>query len=211
MEKDKEAYGSFLMGDTDWGGNGLVLMGRAMINKSLIQFSVDGWGCVPSLLFTWGQTMVEVMKIMMASFRRSHACTATLIAPNPCLCQRLLDTHGQVRVSLLWGQCSFLLGPGVYKVLFLPSKSVFSQSCVSSGSSMVGLMVTYSKRAYAIPKSAAPKAPVPEAGHCWLILHRRHSNTVLYQSLWALWVLVCTGFVWALWASTIKILLKFLW
>ena len=30
---------------------GLVLMGRAMLNKSLIQFSVDGRGCVPSLLF----------------------------------------------------------------------------------------------------------------------------------------------------------------
>ena len=27
----------------------------AMLSKSLIQFSVDGWGCVPSLLFTWGQ------------------------------------------------------------------------------------------------------------------------------------------------------------
>ena len=137
-----------------------------MLSKSLIQLSVNGWGCVPSLLFTWGQTMLEVMKIMMASFRRSHACTATLIVPNPRLCQRLLDTHGQVWVSLLWGQCSFLLGPGVYKVLFLPSKSVFSQSCVSSSSSMVGLMVTYSKRAYATPKSATPKAPVPEAGHC---------------------------------------------
>ena len=32
-------------------------------------------------------------------------------------------------------------------------------------------------------------------------LHRRHSNTVLSQSLWGLWVLVCTRFVWALWAS----------
>ena len=30
---------------------GLVLMGRAMLSKSLIQFSVDGWGFVPSLLF----------------------------------------------------------------------------------------------------------------------------------------------------------------
>ena len=29
-----------------------------------------------------------------------------------CLHQRLLDTHGQVWVSLLWGHCSFLLGPG---------------------------------------------------------------------------------------------------
>ena len=30
-------------------------------------------------------------------------------------------------------------------------------------------------------------------------LCRRHSNTVLAQSLWCLWVLVCTKFVWALW------------
>ena len=53
-----------------------------MLNKSLIQFSVDGWGCVPSLLFTWGQTMVEEMKIMETSFKRSHARTATLSAPS---------------------------------------------------------------------------------------------------------------------------------
>ena len=45
------------MGETD-GGNGLVLMSGAMLSKSSIQFSVDGWSCVLSLLFTWGQTMV---------------------------------------------------------------------------------------------------------------------------------------------------------
>ena len=38
---------------------GLVLMGGAMLSKSLIQFSVVGWSCVLSLLFTWLQTMVE--------------------------------------------------------------------------------------------------------------------------------------------------------
>ena len=32
-----------------WGKLGLVLM--AMLSKSLIQFSVDGWSCDPSLLF----------------------------------------------------------------------------------------------------------------------------------------------------------------
>ena len=30
---------------------GLVLMGRAILSKSLIQFSVDGWSSFPSLLF----------------------------------------------------------------------------------------------------------------------------------------------------------------
>ena len=38
------------MGETE-GKLGLVLMGRAMLSKSLIQFSVDEWGCVLSLLF----------------------------------------------------------------------------------------------------------------------------------------------------------------
>ena len=78
---------------------------------------------------------------------------------NPRLCQRLLASHGKVWVSVLWGYCSFLLGPGAHKVLFVPSKSLFPQSCVSSDASMVGLMVTSSKRAYAIPRSAAPRAP----------------------------------------------------
>ena len=59
------------MGETDYGGIlGLVLIGRAMLSKSLIQFSVVGCSCVPSLLFTWGQTMVEVMKIMVTSLKR---------------------------------------------------------------------------------------------------------------------------------------------
>ena len=40
------------MGETDCGGElGLVLMHGAVLSKSLIQFSVDGWGCVSSLLF----------------------------------------------------------------------------------------------------------------------------------------------------------------
>jgi len=36
------------MGETDWGGKlGLVLMGQAMLNKSLIQFSVFGCCSLP--------------------------------------------------------------------------------------------------------------------------------------------------------------------
>ena len=54
-----------------------------MLSKSLVQFSVDGWACVPSLLFTWHQTLVEVMKIMVTSLKRSQACTAAVWAPNP--------------------------------------------------------------------------------------------------------------------------------
>ena len=110
-------------------------------------------------------------------------------ATDPHLCQRLLDTHGQVWVRILWGHFSFLLGPDAHKVLFVSSQSLFPQFCVSSAGSMVGLMATSSKRAYAIPRSTAPRAPAPADPY----LLRRYSNTVLAQSLWSL--LVLTRFV----------------
>ena len=169
-----------------------------------------GGAVFPSCCLTWGQTMVEVMKTTATSFKRSHTRTAALSAPrlqqataNPCLCRRLLDTHGQVWVSLSWGHCSFLLGPGAHKVLFVPSKSLFPQPCVCSGGSVVGLMAISSKRAYAIARSTAPWAPATVAGHADSYLYSRHSDTVLSQSLWGLWVLVCTRFVWALWVSQV--------
>ena len=104
MEKDRGLWK--LSNGRDWlrGKLGLVLMGKAMLSKSLIQFSVDGWSCLPSLLFTWGQTMVEVMKIMVISIKRSHACIATLSAPNlatgHCQPMSLLETPGHSWASL---------------------------------------------------------------------------------------------------------------
>ena len=158
-----------------------------------LSLSVEGRGSC--------QTTVEVMKIRATSFQRSHACPATLSAPSPAaghhrphLCQRLLDTHRQVWVGLLWGQCSFLLGSGNHRVLCPLTESVF-QSCISYGGSTVGSLATSSKRAYATPRSAAPRAPAPATVHDDLYLCRRHSNTVLSQSLWGLWVLVHTRYV----------------
>ena len=54
-------------------------------------------GAVSSLLFTWGQTMVEVMKIMATSFKRSHACTAVQSMP-PTLQQATTDPHLRQRL-----------------------------------------------------------------------------------------------------------------
>ena len=134
-----------------------------MLNKSLIQFSVDEWSCVPSLLFTWGQTMVDVMKIMATSFKRPHACTATLSAPNPAAGHHQptspLETPGHSQASL--GQSlvgSLLLSPGSWctQGSVCALQESISQSCVSSGRFMVGLMATSSKRAYATPRSEAP-------------------------------------------------------
>ena len=152
---------------------GLVLMGGAMLSKSLIQFSVDGWGCVPSLFFTWGQTMVEGMKILATSFKRSYECTATITALNPAAGHHRPtpppETPGPSRESL--GQSlvgSLLLSPG----------SWCTQGCVCALQESVslvlckfrwlygGLMATFSRRAYAIPRSTAPRAPAPAAVHC---------------------------------------------
>ena len=95
----------------------LFLMGGAMLSKSLIQFSVDGRGCVPPCFLTWDQTMMEVMKIMATSFKRFHARTAALSAPDPvashCGHTPLPETSGHSRANL--GQSlvgSLLLSPG---------------------------------------------------------------------------------------------------
>ena len=117
--------------------------------------------------------MVEVMKITVTAFKRSHASTATLSAPSPAAdyhqAMPLLDTPGHLRASLSQSLVgSLLLSPQCWCTqgsVFACQESV-SQSCVSSSSSMVGLVVTSSKRAYAIPKSAAPRAPAPVAVHC---------------------------------------------
>ena len=123
--------------------------GRAILSKSLIQFSLDGWGCIPSLLFTWGQTMVKVKKIVVTSLERPHAGNATLSAPNPAVGHHrpmpLLETPGHSWASLdqsLAGSLFLPLVSWCTQVLFLPScvssKSLFPQSCVSSSSSLMG-------------------------------------------------------------------------
>ena len=161
----------------DWlrGKLDLVLMGQAMLSKYLIQFSVVGWSCVPSLLFTRCQTMVEVMKITVTSFKRSYACTDTLSAPNPAAGHHWpmplghFPGHSKGSLGEPLGSLIFLLGPGAHKFLFVPSKSLFPIPALSFGSSVVGLMATSSKRGYATLKSAAPRAPAPAAVHGWPI------------------------------------------
>ena len=103
-----------------------ALMAWAMLSKSLIQFSVDEWGCVPSLLLdlraNYGGGNEDNGHLLRALLQ-SVFPTLQQATTDPRLHQRALDTQGQVWVSLLWGHCSFLLGPGVHKVLYVPSKS----------------------------------------------------------------------------------------
>ena len=51
MDKDKRLMEASLLERLTEGVLSLVLMGRVMHSKSLIKFSVDGWGCIPTLLF----------------------------------------------------------------------------------------------------------------------------------------------------------------
>ena len=89
------------------------------------------------------------------------------------------------------------------------------QSCVSSGSSVMKLMATFSQKAYAYAGLLHPE-PLP----LWQAivdpyLHRRHSKTVLLQSLWGLWLLWHMRFVWALhglwrvWSLFLNVILPF--
>ena len=117
-----------------WGKLGLVLMGGAMLSKSLIQFSVWGNAVIPPCCSTWDQTMVVVMKIMATSFKRSHACTVALCVPDPvadhCRPTPLLETPGHSEASLSQSFVgSLLLSPGsLYAQGFVCQESI-SQSC----------------------------------------------------------------------------------
>ena len=106
------------------------------------------------------------MKIMVSSFKKSHACTATLSAPNPAAGHHqpmpLLETPGHSQASL--GQSlvgSLLLSPRSWcrRFCLCPPRVYFPVLCKSS-SSMVGLMATSSKRAYEIILRDAGRAGV---------------------------------------------------
>ena len=125
---------------------------------------------------TWGQTMVEVMKIMATSFKRSHACTAALSAPDPAPGHHWPTPppetlgHSQARLGQsLVG--SLLLSPWSWRTqgsVCALQESISPVLC-KSGGSMVGLMATSSKRAYAIPRSAAPMLPKKSSAIGWFV------------------------------------------
>ena len=88
-----------------------------MLSKFLIQFSVDGWGCVPSLLFDLRPNHGRGNKDNGDLLHRSHAGTAALSAPDPAAGHRrpmsLPETPGHSQASLAQSLVSsLLLSPG---------------------------------------------------------------------------------------------------
>ena len=115
-------------------------MGRAILSKSLIQFFVDWRGCVPSLLCDlkpdYGGGNEDNGNLLPKD------CAHTLVssASDPAVGHRQLtpplETPRHPQASLAQSLVgSLLLSPGSWctQVLFVPSKSLFPQSCVSSG------------------------------------------------------------------------------
>ena len=92
------------LGDWLWGNLGLLMMGGAMLIKSLIQFSVDGQNCVPSLLFE-----------LRPNYGGGNENNGDLPQKVPCMhchthcprsCSRPLPTHTSLVDSLtLTGKC----------------------------------------------------------------------------------------------------------
>ena len=144
-----------------------------MSYKSLIQFSVDGQDCVPSLLLDLSPNYGGGNEDNGNLLQKSLAHTAALSGPDPaagnCQPTPLPETPGHSWASLSQSLVgSLFLSPGSWcgqgSVCALPESAspVLCKFLQLYG----GIMVTISKRAYAIPRSTAPRAPAPTAVHC---------------------------------------------
>ena len=147
--------------------------------------------------FTWGQTLLKVMKIMvLTSFKGSHAGTASLSVCDPAAGRRQStppsDTPGNS-----WA----LLGQSIVGSVFLSSGSWGTQGFVCALQKSVSPALCKLWWLYGgfngdlLQESFCHTQPLSH-----LYLHWRHSSIVLVQSLWGVWVLVHTRFLWALWA-----------
>ena len=122
--------------------------------------------------------------------------------PQPC--SRPLPTHTSTGDSwtFLGKSASVFCGviapfswvPVLIRFCFCPPRVYFPVLC-KFWQLYGGVNGNLLQEAFAIPKSTAPRAPSPWQSTADLYLHRRCSNTVLSQSLWGPWVLVCTRFV----------------
>ena len=151
----------------------LFLMQGAMLSKALVQFSVDGCGCVPSLLF-----------YLRPNYCGGNEDNGNLLQKVPCRhcytqcpqpCSRPLLTHASARDSWTLTSKSGSVSCGVtapFSWILLhtrfclgPPRVHFPVLCkfwLLYG----GVNGDLLKRAYAIPRSTAPRAPASVGGHC---------------------------------------------
>ena len=116
-DKDKRLIEAFWWERLNEGETGSYSDGLAMLSKSLIQFSVEGWGSVPSLLFDMKPDYGgdnEDNGDLLQKVPCTHCCTQC-----PRSCSRALLTYASTRESWILteslGQSlvgSLLLSPG---------------------------------------------------------------------------------------------------
>ena len=117
--------GSLLLFPRSWCAQGFVCALQESVSPVLCKF---WWLC--------GEDNGDLLQEGLC--HTQVCCTQSPCCPwsaGHCQPMPLQETPGHSQaswVSLLWRPCSFLLGPGVHKVLFVPSKSLFPQPCVSS-------------------------------------------------------------------------------
>ena len=125
-----------------------------MFSKSLIEFSIDGWGCVPSLLLDLRPNYGGGNEENGDHLPKVPCTHCPLQCPQPC--GRPPQTHASARdsgtfmsKSELVSCGSLLLSPGSWcaQGFFCVLQESVSPVLLCSGSSMVGLMETSYKRA----------------------------------------------------------------
>ena len=137
------------------------------LQYSGLENSMDSpWGCKESdmteQLSLHFNLWLEVMKITVTSFKTSRVHIATLSAPTLQLATTEHTSAGDFWIltgksgSVSCGVTAPFPSVLVHTRFYCALQEAFSPSCVSSGGSMVGLMATSSKRAYATPRSTAP-------------------------------------------------------
>ena len=172
-----------------------------MFSKSLIQFSINGWGCVPFLLFDLRPNYGEDNEDDGDLLQHVPCIHCSTQCPWPCSGTPL--THTSARDSWsFWvslGQSlvgSLLLSPESWCTRFccaLPES--VSQSCVCPGGSAVGVNGDIHPEGLCHTQVCSTQSPY--AGHCWpappqeTLRHRSGSVSMGGEFV------VCPSWVWA--------------
>ena len=144
-----------------------------MLSKSLIQFSFEGWGFVPSLWFDVRPNYGRGNEDNGALLQKAPCRHCNSQCPQPCSRPLPTDTSARDSWTLMnkFGSVSCGITAPFSWVLvhtrfcLCPPRVCFPVLC-KFWWLYGGLMVTSSKRTYAIPRSAAPRTPALQAVHC---------------------------------------------